>query len=331
MVVEININQLRCFHAVAKTGRFSSAAEELRVSQPAVFTQVRALEQFVGFKLLEKLNKVQVPTEGGKLLLEYAEKIFTLLDQAMSTVQGLRDLKAGVLRIGAARAVCQYLMPPVVSLFQDEYPLINVHLDEGPSEELLQGILHNRYEIAIMARVDYPPNINVIPFTKDDVLLVVSPKSELAKKGTISFEELAEEPVICADRGTAMRTVVEKAFEAKGLRPQAVIEATNTDFIKHLVKQNRGYTFISRVSVRKEIRNGELVALRLGADNVYLHIDVIHVKGKILSPVASTFLNFLQANKNLNSIGKLSDTFARKASAGQGQASKTKSKRGDAL
>lgn len=316
MVVDININQLRYFHAVAKSGRFSSAAEELHVSQPAVFTQVRALEQFVGVKLLEKLNKVQVPTEGGKLLLEYAEKIFALLDQAMSTIQGMRDMKAGVLRIGAARAVCQYLMPPVISLFQDEYPFMNVHLDEGPSEELLQGVLHNRYEIAIMARVEYPPNVTAIPFTKDDVLLVVSPKSELARKGSVSFEELAEEPVICADKGTAMRTAIEKAFEKKGLKPQAVIEATNTDFIKHLVKQNRGYTFISRVSVRREIRDGELVALRLDDDSLYLSIDVIHVKGKILSPVASTFLNFLQANKNLNSIGKLTDTFARKALAG---------------
>jgi DNA-binding transcriptional LysR family regulator len=319
MVVDININQLRCFHAVVRNGRFSKAADELHVSQPAVFVQVRALEQFVGFKLLEKLNKEHVPTEGGKLLFEYAEKIFALLDEAMNTVRGLRDLKAGSLRIGAARAVCQYLMPPVISLFQDEYPLLNIHLDEGPSEELLQGVLHNRYEIAIMARVNYPANINVIPFTKDEVLLVVSPKSELLQKGSVSFEQLAQEPVICADKGTAMRTVIEKAFEKKGLRPQAIIEATNTEFIKHLVKQNRGYTFISRVSVRKEIRNGELVALPLENDSLYLHVDVIHLRGKILSPVASTFLNFLQANKNLNSIGKLTDTFARKASAGRGK------------
>lgn len=321
MVVDININQLKCFHAVAKTGRFSRAADELHVSQPAVFVQVRALEQFVGFKLLEKLHKEYVPTEGGKLLFEYADKIFALLDETMSVVQGLRDLKAGSLRVGAARAVCQYLMPPVISLFQDEYPLINIHLDEGPSEELLQGVLHNRYEIAIMARVDYPPNVNAIPFTKDEVLLVVSPKSDLLGKGSVSLEQLAQEPVICADKGTAMRTAIEKAFEKKGLKPQAIIEATNTEFIKHLVKQNRGYTFISRVSVRKEIKVGELATLPLENDNIFLYVDVIHVKGKILSPIASTFLNFLQANKNLNSIGKLTDTFSRKASAGRDQGS----------
>jgi DNA-binding transcriptional LysR family regulator len=321
MVVDMNMNQLRCFHAVVKAGRFSKAADELHVSQPAVFVQVRALEQFVGFKLLEKLNKDHVPTEGGKLLFQYADKIFALLNEAMSTVQGLRDLKAGYLRIGAARAVCQYLMPPVISLFQDEYPLINVHLDEGPSEELLRGVLHNHYEMAIMARVNYPPNVNAIPFTKDEVLLVVSPRSDLIHKGNVSLEQLAEEPVICADKGTAMRTAIEKAFEKKGLKPQAIIEATNTEFIKHLVKQNRGYTFISRVSVRSEIRSGELVALPLDNDSIYLYIDVIHVKGRILSPVASTFLNFLQANKNLNSIGTLTDTFSRKASAGLGQGS----------
>jgi LysR family transcriptional regulator, transcriptional activator of the cysJI operon len=239
----------------------------------------------------------------------------------MSTVQGLRDLKAKVLRVGAARAVCQYLMPPVISLFQDEYPDVNIHLDEGPSEELLQGVLRNRYEIAIVARVNYPPNVNAIPFSKDEVLLVVSPKSDLIQEGKVTFERLAEEPVICADKGTALRMAIEKAFEKRGLMPQAIIEATNTEFIKHLVKQNRGYTFISRVSVRKEIRSGELVALPFENDSLSLNVDVIHVKGKIPSPVASTFLNFLQANRTLNSIGTLTDAFARRASVGSSHGS----------
>ena len=192
MALDVNINQLRCFHAVVKAGTFSRAAEALHVSEPAVFVQVRSLERFIGFKLLEKFKKDQMPTEVGKLLYDYAEKIFVLVDEAMNTLHGLRDLKTGCLRIGATRAVCQYLMPPVVTLFQDQYPLIRVNLDEGRSEELLQGVMLHRYEIAIIARLNYPDEVNAIPFTKDDVLLVVSPASKLLQKRSVSLEELAE-------------------------------------------------------------------------------------------------------------------------------------------
>jgi DNA-binding transcriptional LysR family regulator len=317
----MNINQLRCFHAVVRTGTFSKAADELHVSEPAVFVQVRSLERFVGFKLLEKFKREQMPTEIGKMLDDYAERIFVLVEEAMNTIEGLRDLKAGCLRLGATRAVCQYLMPPVVSLFQDEYPLIKVHLDEGGSEELLRGVLRHGYEIAIIARMNYPDEVNAVPFTKDEVLLVVSPVSKLLRKGKISLQELAEEPVVCASSGTAIRTAIEKAFEKKGLKPQAVIEAPNIEFIKHLVKQDRGYSFLSSVCVRDEIRRGELATMPLDDDSFSLYVDMIHLKGKVLSPIASTFLSFLQARRNLSSLGRLTDTISRKASSGRNRSS----------
>jgi DNA-binding transcriptional LysR family regulator len=315
VALDMNINQLRCFHAVVKAGTFSRAAETLHVSEPAVFVQVRSLERFIGFKLLEKFKKEQTPTEVGKLLYGYAEKIFVLVDEAMSTLNSLRDLKTGCLRIGATRAVCQYLMPQVISLFRDEYPLIRIHLDEGRSEELLQGVLSQHYEIAIIARVKYPDEVNAIPFTKDDVLVVVSPESKLLAHKTVSLEQLAAEPVICTDNGSAIRGAVEKAFARKGLKPEAVIEAANMEFIKRLVRQNRGFSFLSSVSVRDEIRRGELATLPLDDDNFSIYVDLVHVKGKILSPVASTFLNFLQENRNLTSLRKLIDTISRRGSA----------------
>jgi DNA-binding transcriptional LysR family regulator len=311
----MNLNQLRAFYSVIKNGTFSKAADELCVTEPAVFIQVRSLERYLGFTLLDRFGKELRPTEIGRLLFGYAEKIFTLVDEASNAVKELQDLKKGSLRLGATKALAQYLMPFIVSSFQDLYPNITVHLDEGSSQKLVEGILQHRFELAIVARVPYPDRINVIPFSSDEIVLVVSPHSKFAKKKSVSMHELAEEPVICTDTGSATKLSIWNEFEKRGLKPSAIIEAGNTEFIKQLVKKDKGYSLLASLCVRAEILKGELVTLALDEGKFLMEIDVIHLKGKTLSPAASKFLHFLQAHKNTTIVTKFTDEISKEVSS----------------
>jgi DNA-binding transcriptional LysR family regulator len=310
----MNLNQLKAFYNVIKTGTFSKAADELCVTEPAVFIQVRSLERHLGFTLLDRFGKELRPTEIGRLLYGYAEKIFTLVDEASNAVKELQDLKKGSLRLGATKALAQYLMSFIVSSFQDRYPNIAVHLDEGGSQELVEGILQHRYELAIVARVPYPDRINVIHFSSDEIVLVVSPKNKLVNKESVSMHELAGEPVICTDTGSATKLSIWNEFEKRGLAPSAIIEAGNTEFIKQLVKKDKGYAFLASLCVRDEIRRGELVTLTLDEGKFLMDIDIIHLKGKTLSPAASTFLHFIQAYKDPGNLVKFTDAISKKVS-----------------
>lgn len=303
----MNLNQLRAFYTVLKTGSFSGAAEELCVTEPAVFIQVRSLERHLGFTLLDKIGKELKPTEAGKVLYEYGEKIFTLVDEAARAVQELQDLKHGHLRVGVTQALAQYLMPILVSDFQDRHPHIAVSMDGGSSRGLVEGILQHRYELAVVARVPYPDRITFIPYTRDDILLVVSPHHPLAHKKKVSLSELAKEPVILTDAKSAVKFSVWKGFEQRGLHPSSIIEAGNIDFIKQLVEKGRGYSFLASICVREEISKGILSTVPLENDIFTMDIDVIHLKGKTLSPAASTFLTFMQEHRDLTSLRKLTD------------------------
>jgi DNA-binding transcriptional LysR family regulator len=311
----MNLNQLKAFYCVIKTGTFSKAADELCVTEPAVFIQVRSLERHLGFTLLDRFGKELRPTEIGKLLYDYAEKIFTLVDEASKAVRELQDLKKGSLRLGATKALAQYFMPSIVSTFQDQHPNISVHLDEGGSQKLVTGILNHEFELAIVAKVPYPDRINAIPFSSDEIVLIVSPTDKLAKKKSVSMYELAQEPVICTDTGSATKLSIWNEFEKRGFRPSAIIEAGNTEFIKQLVKKGKGYSFLASLCVRDDIQRGELTALALDEGKFSMDIDVIHLKGKTLSPAASTFLHFLQAHKNTAVLTKLTDEINKKVSA----------------
>ncbi len=308
----MNLNQLRAFYTVLKTGSFSSAAEALCVTEPAVFIQVRSLERHLGLTLLDKIGRELKPTEAGKVLYEYGEKIFTLVDEAARAVQELQDLKHGHLRVGVTQALAQYLMPIFVSDFQDRHPHIAVSMDGGSSRGLVEGILQHRYELAVVARVPYPDRITFIPYTRDDILLIVSPHHALAKKKKVSLSELTKEPVILTDAKSAVKFSVWKGFEKKGLHPSAIIEAGNLDFIKQLVEKGKGYSFLASICVQEEISKGILATIPLENGVFTMDIDVIHLKGKTLSPAAATFLTFMQEHRDSTSLRKLTDEITKR-------------------
>jgi DNA-binding transcriptional LysR family regulator len=303
----MNLNQLRAFYMVIKSGSFSGAAEELCVTEPAVFIQVRSLERHLGFTLLDKFGKELRPTEAGKVLYDYGEKIFTLVEEAAKAVQELQDLKKGSLRLGVTQALAQYLMPILISVFQDKYPHIAVYMDGSSSRELVEGILQHRYELAVVARVPYPEKITFIPYTRDDILLVVSPHHHLATRQKVSLSELARDPVILTDAKSAVKFSVWKEFEKRNLHPSAIIEAGNIDFIKQLVEKGKGYSFLASVAVKDEIKKKVLVSIPIEDGSFAMDIDIIHLKGKTLSPAAATFLHYMQENKGSQSLGRLMD------------------------
>ncbi|HEY3278194.1 MAG TPA: LysR family transcriptional regulator [Syntrophorhabdaceae bacterium] len=303
----INLNQLRAFYSVVKTGTFSKAAAELFVTEPAVFIQVRSLERCLGFKLLDKLGKDLTPTETGRLLYGYAEKIFNLVDEAEAAIKDVRDLKKGDLRVGTANALAQYLMPIIISSFQDNHPKIQVHLDEASSSELVRGVLAHNYEVAIVARVSYPETVEYIPLSTEEIVLVVSPRSKLAARERCSLSELNGNPMICRDIRSATRQAIWSEFEKKRIKPSAIIEAGNTEFIKNLVGKNKGVSFLARICVGKEVERGELVIVPFEEGPFFLPIDAIHLKGKTLSSAAITFLHFLKQTSKDPNLGSFVD------------------------
>ncbi len=292
-----NLNQLRYFYIVAKRRSYTKAASELFVTEPAVHMQVRSLECSLGFKLLHKTGKELKLTESGEVLCDYAEKVFCLIEEAVSALTQLHDLKKGSLRLGVAKALAQHFMPVIISSFHKCYPGIRILLNEDTSSDIVDGILHHRYDLAIVGRVPYPPLINSEPLARLDVVVVVSPTSKLSQKEIISIYEIVNEPLICRTPRAATRLKIEEEFEKRGLKPSVIVEVENVELIKNLVKRGEGYSFLSEWSIEEEIKRGELIPLRLKEDRVQLYIDVIYKKHETLSVSASAFLRFLEESK----------------------------------
>lgn len=290
----LNFNQFRIFYHCAIHKNFTRAAEALFISQPAVTLQIKALENFCGFKLFKKKGRINWLTDEGRTLYEYAQTIFNIEKDIENAIEDLRELKRGVLRIGTTKAYARYFMPFMLSSFHDQYPNIKIELNEGSSHEMSLSLLEFKNEVVIIAKAGNVAGIRFIPFSEEEMLVVVAPDHPLTKKGAILFEELADEPFIMKDKGSGTRKLVDRLFARASCTPNILMEVSNSEFIKQLVQRGDGVSFLVHEAVAAEIAAGDLAAVPLKEDNIYLDVSIAYLEKQLLSPPAMAFLDTLE-------------------------------------
>ncbi len=290
----LNFNQFRIFYHAAKHRNFTRAAEALFISQPAVTAQIKALEEYCGLKLFKKRGRKNWLTDEGNTLFEYAKTIFAMEKDVENTIEDMRKLKRGVLRIGTTKAYARYFMPLMLSSFHHQYPKIKLELNEGSSREMILSLLEFKNEIAIIAKTGDISGVRYIPFSQEEMVVVVAPDDHLIQKRAIDFEALADEPFIMKDKGSGTRNLVDNLFARCRRTPDILMEVGNSEFIKQLVQRGDGVSFLVRESVAEELANGDLAAVPLKGEKIYLDVSIAFLEGQHLSPPAQAFLNTLE-------------------------------------
>lgn len=289
----LNLNQLRVFHFAAKYGKISVAAEKLMVTQPAVSMQIKALEEQHETQLFKKANKRLELTETGLRLYKITERIFDLVEEADKILAEAKGFPINVLNVGVSKTFFHSHLIPFISKYQTVFPDTQIHINEGHSQEMVNSVLQNRNELAIVGRVKYPHKIEFIHLFGGELFLIVPVGHRLASRKNISIEDLARETLILKEKGSGTRMLVQKTMEEKGLFPKVTIETGNDECIGEMVKEGRGITIMARESLKQEIKNGRLIGIPLQDENLIVAIDIIFKKGKTLSPTAKSFIHLL--------------------------------------
>jgi DNA-binding transcriptional LysR family regulator len=290
----INLNQLRAFYQTAKCQNVSVAAEHLFVSQPAVTAQIKLFEDNCGLKLFKKKGRSLHLTDEGKLLYNYAKKIFEYEKKIEDAVGQMKELKKGSLRLGSARTYARYFMPFLLTGFRDAYPQIKIHFDEGSSREMIHSLIDLKNEVVIIAKADDSPNIAFIPFSREELVLILPPNHRLAKEGSVSFAQLSEEPIIMKDPGSGTRRLVDELFAQNACTPNVLIEAGDAEIIKLMVQHGEGVSFLVREAVALELHEGKLATVKLKDHDIFLDVSIAYLKNQPLSPSAQAFLKTLE-------------------------------------
>jgi len=290
----INFNQLRVFYHAAKYQNFTIAAKKLFITQPAVTAQLKLLEEFCGLKLFKRKGRKTYLTDEGKTLYSYARQIFEYEKEIEHVIDDMKELKRGVLRLGTTKTYARYFMPFLMTTFHESYSNIKINLDEGSSLDMIRSLLDLRNEVAVIAKAEDNPDVCFIPFSQEELVVIMAPDHHLAQKKIVSFRELGEEPIIMKEVGSGTRRLVNELFSINHCAPDILMETSNTEFIKQLVQRGEGVSFLVREAVAFELREGKLATVPLEGGKIVLDVSIAYLKNQHLSRPAQAFLDILK-------------------------------------
>lgn len=293
--MRVTLGQLKAFEAVARLGSFSRAGKELFVTQPAVSKKIRHLQEEIGLPLFEQIGKQIYLTEAGRLLLGVCSDwlgTWALFEQSIADLQGL---KQGRLRI-AVVTTSKYFMPRVLGPFCDLYPGIDVSMEVVNRDRLLERLARNEDDLYIMGVPPDDLDIDSEPVT-DNPLVVIAPASHrLAKRSGVPFAALGKEKFLVREPGSGTRIAVERMFLERRTPLNVRMEIGSNEAIKQAVAGGLGLAVMSRHALNPAAVNDPIVELDVQGFPIQRHWYVVTPRGKQLSVVAQTFLEFLRGH-----------------------------------
>lgn len=290
---ELSSHQLRIFCAVARLGSFTRAAQDLYISQPAVSVQVRSLERALGVHLVDRLAREVVLTEAGRIVYDYATRIFNLTEEMGRAVDDLRGLRAGVLLLGASGTPGAYLLPQALGAFRQRYPEIRAELLIANSAEIARRVLSHELDLGVVGEAVSDASISSIPYTSDELVVFTSPRHRFAKMSAIALAEVGSEPFVMREVGSATRKWAEQSLREAGLQIQVVMELGNNEAVKRAVAAELGIGMLSRYALDLELQAGALAIADVAGLECRRMLYVIHHREKRLTYAQRAFLELL--------------------------------------
>jgi DNA-binding transcriptional LysR family regulator len=296
--MRVTLGQLKAFEAVARLGSFSGAANELFVTQPAVSKKIRLLQEEVGLPLFEQIGKRIYLTDAGRLLLSVSRDWLETWARFEQSIADLQGLKQGRLRI-AVVTTSKYFVPRVLGPFCERYPGIDVAMEVINRDRLLERLARNEDDLYIMGVPPDDLDIDSEPLIGNPLVVVAPASHPLAKRRRIPFSELADQVFLMREKGSGTRIAIERLFAEKLTPLQVKMELGSNEAIKQAVAGGLGLAIMSRHALHPMTGSDGIVELKVQGFPLKRSWYVVTPRGKQLSVVAQTFLEFLHTHIKL--------------------------------
>ena len=247
----MNLQQLRYLQEIVRQGlKISDAANALYTSQPGVSKQIKLLEDELGIEIFVRNGKrITAITEPGKAILEIAQRILLDTDNLKQVSEEFRAQDSGTLSIATTHTQARYALPPVVKQFIKRYPKVRLSLHQGSPTQLAELVLDGEVDIAIATEsLALYDDLVTLPCYEWHHCIITPPKHPLLAEKKLTLEKVAQYPVITYDFAFTGRNKINAAFQAKGLTPNVVLTAIDTDVIKTYVELGLGIGIVAHMA-----------------------------------------------------------------------------------
>ncbi len=302
----ISVRQLRAVKSINENGKIINAAKQLGLTGPAVTLQLKQAEEAVGMSLFDRTNDGMRLTAAGMAVLAAADAVDEALRTMVDTVDALRGVRLGSLRLGVV-STAKYFAPRMISAFLRHHPGIDIQLSVGNRQQTIDALRRHDLDIALMGRPPRDISVRSAIFGDHPLVIVAPADHRLATVHDISKEMLIQEKFIVREAGSGTRISLELFFASvpEKLENLGVVMDSN-ETIKQAVIAGLGIAFISAHTVEQELDLGKLVILDVVGMPIRRQWFSVSRADRRETPVMAAFNQFLirQGPSLLPLIGK---------------------------
>jgi len=274
--------KLKVFRVVAELLNYRRAAEELHLTQPAVTSQIRSLEEGLGIALFDRIGRETSLTPAGVTLLQYVRQIEAIANEAIAALAPFGGQEGADLSIGASHTIAVYLLPKLLGQLLHDWPRLRIHVIGGSTNEVLQALTSHQIAIGLIEAPPHRPDLKVEAFGEDELVLIVRPDHRWGSKDAVRAAELVQEPILLREVGSGMRQFVEEYLERNGvLRQQlrTVVDLNSTEGIIAAVEAGLGIGFVPYMSIEKPLALGNVKVVQLDNGPILRQLSIVLLNG----------------------------------------------------
>jgi len=291
---------LRLFEAVARLKSYTRAAEELNLSQPAVYIQVKRLEESMGLPLIEQAGKKLLITRAGDLVYEAVVEVLSRLSSLHMSLNDMKGKVAGPLKLAVVTSA-KFFMPHILGRFLRTYPDVHPQLTVTNRLRISERLADNLDDFVILGQqIPEPLDLTMYPFMDNPLVLAAHPDHPLRNRKKIKISELAGERLLVREPGSGTRGATEELFAKTGIALTPYMELGSGEAIKQAIMAGIGISVVPLASLSLELRYEQIVLLNVESFPLHRTWQAAHLKGKQLGLTAKVFLDFLIEEGKMN-------------------------------
>ncbi|MDI6601888.1 MAG: LysR family transcriptional regulator [Thermoanaerobacteraceae bacterium] len=289
----MDLTSLQAFYKTVYHGSISTAAKELYLSQPAISMQIKSLEQELNTKLLLRSNRGTIPTEAGKIVYEYAQRILELYDHMNKDLESLINTQKSISVISCP-SFGHYSLPCSLYEFKKRFHGIDFDIEFSFTDDVIKKIEKGVYDIGFIEGECTNENIGCMTLGASQMYFVANP--EIVKSNILSKKEITQYSLFIIDKKCYLRKIIENVFSSHALDIYSFslhMESSSFEAIKSSVLAGEGISIMPYLSIKKELYNKSLIILEVEDVVFKYHYSLIYNK-KITDPLKLNFINFIK-------------------------------------
>ncbi|MBU1568340.1 MAG: LysR family transcriptional regulator [Proteobacteria bacterium] len=284
----MDTNTLQAFLAVADTGSFSLAADQLFLTQPAISKRIATLEEELSARLFERLGKGILLTEAGRTLLPKARHILREMNEGRRLIADLSTEVSGVLQVATSHHIGLHRLPSILQAFSLRFPLVEFDLSFLDSETGCRAVAAGDLELAVVTLPQALSSKLLQHKVWDDPLKIMVNEQHPLVRTEDTLGALQRYPAIFPESGTVTRRLIESRFQAIGCNLKIGVETNYLESIRMLVSVGLGWSVLPLSMLQSE-----LVCIELPGVQFHRQLGVVTHPKRSLSRAAQGFYDML--------------------------------------